>query len=126
MVKKDEDQTTKVAYRAQAATLYGMCAQLLSIASSRPDDIPITGLGNAICDLMTMAILNNQAEINLNAMDYQQSIVRLEYLIELSSSSISTDAYDNAIVASIMERARMFFLKNAATSMHVSDASPAA
>jgi hypothetical protein len=126
MVKKYEGQTTNVAYRTTAATLYDMCAQLLCIASSRPVDIPITGLGNAICDLMTMALLNNQAEINLNAMDYQQSILRLQYLAELSSSSINTDAYGDTIVASIMERARLFFLTNAITSMHVSDAAPAA
>jgi hypothetical protein len=115
-------------YHHRADALYDMCSRLLSYVSARPDEesgFQITGPGCAVCDLMRMAVLNNQAEICMRLPDYQQAMVRLDLLIQLSSS-MATDDYGDETVNSRMERARLFFLTNAVSSIHLTDAAAAA
>jgi hypothetical protein len=69
-----------------------MCTELLTSVVDRAgscDSTTISGVGCALCDLMSMAVLNNQAELYMHTSDYQRSIVNLDYLIGLLASSSS-------------------------------------
>jgi hypothetical protein len=115
-------------YLRRAGVLYAMCSQLLSYGNALPDEesgYQITGPGYAVCDLIRMAVLNNQAEICTGLADYQHAVVHLDLLIQLSSS-MATDGYGDETVNSRMERARRFFLTNAVSSIHLGNAAAAA
>jgi hypothetical protein len=110
----------------RANALYGMCTELLASVVDRAGSCAgttISGVGCALCDLMSMAVLNNQAEMYIHALDYQRSIVNLEYLIVLSASSSS---YGDETVNKAMQRAKSFFQTSAAKWIHVTDAASAA
>jgi hypothetical protein len=110
----------------RANTLYGMCTELLASVVDRAascDSTTISGVGCALCDLMSMAVLNNQAEMYIHTLDYQRSIVNLDYLIVLAASSSS---YGDETVNKAMRRAKCFFQTSADKWIHVTDAASAA
>lgn len=118
-------QAGQIILRSRAQTLYEMCDRLLAIVGARPCDSQLTSTGCAICDLMYMGSLNNQAKIYMDAMDYDNSALFLNHLLQASSAFVVTGYGDNAIDI-IMEEARQFFIANAVISLNLTGPAPAA
>ena len=118
----------KDALRQRTNSLYDMCNQLLSNAaeqvdganaaslssssSSPPPPVRVRGIGKAMYDLMTMAVVNNQADLVSDTVDHQLSLVHMDRLVQVAAA-VRSQRYGHHDLDSTVQTAVEFFLSNA-------------
>jgi hypothetical protein len=99
-----------------AKALYTKCDGLMSCIGNV--EAP-SGLTAALCDLLSMAMMNNLAQLSLLSMEYEDCSRYLHNLAQRVASS-NTDRYDDDFAANVIEVQKEIFQNNAVASMRVS------
>ena len=92
---------------SKALSLYQKCHHLLSDAN-----VATVSSGNAVVDLVAMALLNNQAQLSFERSKYKESRALFDKLIKYTATVLGTDYGDEDITA-LMDVQRQNFLLNA-------------
>jgi hypothetical protein len=112
----------RTAHLSTAKTLYTKCDALVSCIENVE---ALSGLAVALCDLLSMATMNNLAQLSLFSMEYEDCS---RYLHNSACGFFQySDRYGDDFAASVIKVQKEIFLNNVGASMRVSySAAPAA